>query len=209
MNAAALALAGTLAVSWTPIKTVDGIQISKGRVAGDPVLAFKGEGDVDAPLPVVATAIFDTTRATEWIDSLKECRLQRWLNDLEYVEYDHVGTPPLIADRDFVSIVKLGFDPKARTVDFTYRNAEDPSLPLIKKFVRGDLKSTTFHLTAVSPNRTHVVGEVHVDPRGLLPKWLVNWVQADWPELTFKGLRRQVAKPDVRADEKFLKSLAW
>ena len=44
---------------------------------------------------------------------------------------------------------------------------------------------------------TYVVGEIHLDPKGYLPKWVVNIFQKDWPINTFSALRKHVKKPDV------------
>ena len=58
--------------TWEKIKDEDGVQIYKRDVPGSDVIAFKGTGLVDAPLDRVATVLFDTSRAPEWIDSLEE-----------------------------------------------------------------------------------------------------------------------------------------
>jgi hypothetical protein len=42
-----------------------------------------------------------------------------------------------------------------------------------------------------------------VDPRGSVPKFLVNMVQKSWPHKTITSLRKQVAKPDIK-DEKLV-----
>ena len=76
------------------------------------------------------------------------------------------------------------------------------------RYVRGDLMNTTFILTSLENGaRTHVIGEVHADPMGSVPKWIVNFFQKDWPIDTLQGLRKQVAKPDVKTDPRFLKLL--
>ena len=192
------------AAGWTQTKkTDDGIVISTRRVPGSPVMAFKGEGDVDAPLDKVSTIIFDTTRAAEWIADLKESRIARWTGDAEFVEYDHIGTPFIIKDRDFVSLVSYSVDAAAKRVRFHYASTTDPSLPE-KRYVRGDLMDTTYLLSAVDATHTHVIADFHCDPKGWIPSFVANWVQADWPIDTFRGLRRQAAKPDVSVDPRFV-----
>lgn len=211
----AFALAGSTlrpglarAGDWVEVKKVDGIVVSKRDVPGSPVVAFRGEGDVAGSLEIVSTIIFDTTRAPEWIADLKECRLIRWTASDEYIEYDHVGTPPPLKDRDFVSTVKLETDRARQVVKFHYASTTDDSLPPTRKYVRGDLMSTVFTLTRVDDHTTHVIAEIHCDPKGAVPKWIVNWVQSDWPEETFRGLRRQAAKSDVRVEPYFHSALS-
>jgi START domain len=196
------------AADWVAIKTVDGITVSKRDVPGSPVVAFKGEGDVEGSLELVSTVIFDCTRATEWIADLKASRIVRWTGPDEYIEYDHVGTPPVMKDRDFVSDVKLETDRSAQKVLFHYRSTIEDSLPPIGKYVRGDLMSTVFTLTRIDDTHTHVIAEIHCDPKGSVPKWVVNWVQADWPEQTFRGLRRQTKKNDLVVEPYFRNALS-
>ena len=73
-----------------------------GDAARDQLIAFKGEGVIDAPTLRVASIIVDTSRATEWVESLVEARTLRQISETEYIEYDHVGTPFVMKDRDFV-----------------------------------------------------------------------------------------------------------
>lgn len=191
---------------WVKVKTSQGITVSK-RETGGPVVAFRGEGDVDAPLDAVATVIFDNTRATEWIADLKASRIVRWTGKDEFLEYDHAGMPPPFSDRDFVSSVKLETDRENQIVIFRYSPAIDEAVPPVKKYVRGELSSTVFTLTRLDDGHTHVIAEVQCDPKGYVPKWIVNWVQSEWPETTFKNLRRQVAKKDIVVDEYFRDAL--
>ena len=191
---------------WLPIKTTsDGIKAEKKEVPGSAVLAFRGEGIVDAPLTKVATIIFDTKRAPEWIVDLEFSKIVKWLSPSEWVEYDHINTPPIIMkDRDFVSKVNLNIDAKAKSITFLYSNTTDPEAPETK-FIRGDLMNTTFLLQSIeNDQKTHVVGEIHCDPKGSVAKWIVNYFQSDWPIDTIRNLRKQAAKPDVKNNEKIV-----
>ncbi|MGZ3709356.1 MAG: START domain-containing protein, partial [Bdellovibrionota bacterium] len=180
----------------------------KRDIPGSDVLAFKGEGDVDAPLAKLASVIFDTTRGPEWMEDLVESRLVRWVNKNQFIEYDHFKTPPLIKDRDFVSQVTMRIDPKTKQLSFLYKTAEDSEEPEYKRNVRGDLMNSVFYLTSKADDtKTHIVGEIHCDPKGSIPKWLVNFFQKDWPTDTLRGLRKQVAKPDVKVDPRFVEMI--
>jgi hypothetical protein len=47
------------------------------------------------------------------------------------------------------------------------------------------------------PNQTYVEARVFTDPKGSIPKWLVNFFQQGWPQDTFEGLRNQAKKTDI------------
>src|SRR5258708_2555866 len=74
--------------AWEKIDDDDGITVYRREVPGSPVIAFKGEGDISASILRVASVLIDTSRATEWIDSLAQARTVKQLSEDEYIEYD-------------------------------------------------------------------------------------------------------------------------
>jgi hypothetical protein len=186
-----------MADAWTKIDESDGIAIYRREVAGSDLIAFRGEGVVNAPLVRVASVAFDPARAPEWVDSLAEARIVRRISETELVVYDHFKMPILVKDRDFVTINRIEYDPARQALTVRVRSTTDAAAPPTSH-VRGEVISSTFVLTPTADGKgTRVSGDVHCDPRGALPKWLVNIVQKDWPLTTFKSLRAQVAKPNV------------
>src|SRR5579859_8146113 len=164
---------------WHKSAKADGITIYWCRVGDSPVIAFRGEGIVDGPIEKVSSVIVDTTRATEWVDSLVSSKVLRPVSPMEFIEYDHVGIPfpftPLMSDRDFVSKATLAADPKTHGISVTYESVDDPSMPPLKKYVRG-VMWCEFKMTPMSfPGQTYVEAEIHCDPKGSIAKWLVNF----------------------------------
>src|SRR5690349_10221803 len=86
---------------WVKTGDDDGIVSYKRDVRGTDIIALRGEGPVDAPLMRVVSVLLDYARAPEWVDSLAEVRVVRMIGPLEFIEYDHVATPPILKDRDF------------------------------------------------------------------------------------------------------------
>ena len=195
-----LSLPAAPSLSWEKVRETDGITVYRSHVPGSGVLAFKGEGRVDVPLLKVAHVIIDPSRGPEWVDSLTESRVIRQISELEFLEYDHFAMPFIIRDRDFVSRVTVAPDPAAQEIAISYISVDDPETPPQKRYVRGDLVYSVFHLRAEGPNATRVEAEILCDPKGSLPKWLVNVFQKSWPVKTLQALRRQAARPDVTPD---------
>ncbi len=189
------------ALDWKPVSDRNGIAIFKCAVPGTGIVGFRGVGIVSSPLLKVAHIITDPTRGTEWIDSLVESHVVRRVDDLNFIEYDRVGMPPVIMkDRDFVSHVSLAANPVARRITITFRSVDDTAAPPIRRYVRGDILVTKFTLAAVDDHRTQVDAEIVCDPKGYVPKWIVNWFQAGWPRTTMERLRVQSSKQDVTDD---------
>ena len=95
------------AEDWTLVGNEHGIEIYRRDVPGSNVVAFKGQGTIEAPLWKVASILLDTKRAPEWADSLKESRVVRRLGPNTYIEYNHLGMPFILRDREFVSEVLI------------------------------------------------------------------------------------------------------
>ena len=187
---------------WQKSCNTDGLTIYWSKVEGSQVIAFKGEGIVDAPLEKVASIIIDYTRGTEWIDSLVASNAVRKISPTEFIEYDHVGIPfpfdTIMSDRDFVSHVTVVADPPSRRLTVSYLPAEDDQAPVLKKYTRG-VMTCVFKMVPMSlAEETYVEAEVHCDPKGAVPKWLVNFFQEGWPQTTFENLRRQARKTNIQ-----------
>ncbi len=189
------------AYQWEKTSESDGIEIYTSKVHGTDILALRGEGLVEAPLEKVASVIIDTTRGTEWIDSLVESKVLHNLGPYAFTEYDHMGIPfpfdQFISDRDFVSHVSLTTDPLHRHIMVKYTPVLDPSAPPVKNHVRGTMTCSFDIQTSECADESFVVAEIHCDP-GQIVAWLVNWFQGGWPETTFESLRKEVSKPDIR-----------
>jgi hypothetical protein len=181
---------------WERLGSNDGIEVFRRSVPGSPVIALRGEGIVNASLEVTASVLLDETRATEWIDRLEEIKVLKMISNREFLEYNHVRTPMVLKDRDFVNLGKIDFDPQKRTMQITLTATGDPLAPKTK-YVRGELNGY-WKLQDVGANKTLVIAEMHADPKGGVPKWIVNLVQKSWPHKSIESLRKQVAKSDIK-----------
>jgi len=191
---------------WELVGSKDDIVTYRREVAGSPVIAFRGEANVEAPILRVASVLADTTRLTQWMDRVAEARRIRTVDPLHHVEYERASTPFPLTDRDFVSESWVEIDAAKKQLVLRARAVVEPTAP-VTGLVRGEVLSSTFTLTALDHGqRTHVVAEVHTDPKGSIPKWLVNLVQKSWAHTTIMGLRGQVRKA-ILTDNPELKAL--
>jgi START domain-containing protein len=183
--------------AWERIRSEDGILVYKKDVPGSSFVAFRGEGDVDGDLLRVGSVIVDVPREKEWLDSVVEARILRRVSDSEYIMYSHLGTPVPLSDRDFVNDVTIQVDPASQTVTFRMRSVDDPAAPKTS-YVRASLIDSSFTISpAADGKKTHVVAEIHCDPKGAIPSFVVNMFQRGWGYNTIQNLRRQVAKSQV------------
>lgn len=211
----ALADPPTPAAKWEMFDEEDGVRCYRRDVAGSDIVALRGEGFIAAPIERVASVIIDRKRATEWIDRLAKTKVLREISETESINWNHIKTPTPLKDRDFVFKTVLSTDPAKKKVLVNYHSVTDKLAPEYDAYVRGHFQSGKFELTmAERTNKdgsktkgTIVVAEVVVDPRGSVPKFIVNMVQKSWPHKTLTALRKQVAKPDIKDDKRVVDRL--
>jgi NAD(P)-dependent dehydrogenase (short-subunit alcohol dehydrogenase family) len=189
---------------WETVRSEDGIIVSRKEIPGSSFIAFRGEGDVNAPIGRVGSVLVDVAREKEWVDSVVEARTLRKVSETEYIVYSHASTPPPLSDRDFVADVTLSVDPARKAVVIRMHSVDDATAPRTS-YVRGDLEDSSFTMTSIEGGaKTHVVAEIHCDPRGSVPSFMVNFFQKNWGYKTLTSLRKQVAKADVADNAAFV-----
>lgn len=183
--------------AWEELGNDDGILVHRREIPDSDIVAFKGEAVIDAPIAKVANVLIDTSRKLEWVADIKQAKNVREISEFERIEYNHTGTPWPVRDRDFVFHAKVELDRANKTVVFRLKSILDPSMPEASP-VRGELKESSYTLTSIeNDTRTRVLVQIQADPKGSLPRWVVNLTQKKWPRKTLNGIRLQVAKADV------------
>jgi hypothetical protein len=64
--------------------------------------------------------------------------------------------------------------------------------------VRANLIRSKYELIPKGKQQTIVIVEIHTDPKGLIPTWLVNAIQKGWPRKTLVALGKQVKNSYVK-----------
>ena len=180
---------------WEQIRDENGIVVLRQEVEGSPLVAFRGIGVIDAPIARIGLVLIDVDHNREWVDRMKEGRALKHYSDTEHLTYSHIGAPPLVSDRDFVNHNKITFEAPDH-IHIDIHSVEDPLGPPTAG-VRGKLLHSSFDLRSINDNKTRMIAEIHVDPMGSLPKFVVNMVQKDWAFKTITGLRGQVTKGGI------------
>jgi hypothetical protein len=190
--------AATPAGTWEELSNDDGIQTWRKEIEGSDVVAFKGQAVIDAPIAKVANILIDTSRKKEWVHRIVQAKDIRPINEYERIEYNHTASGVFIVrDRDFVFHAKAEFDRAQGLMVMKLKSVDDALMPESGP-VRGQLNNSVYTLRSVEGGKkTHFTVEIHADPKGSVPKWLVNLFQKAWPRNTIANIRKQAAKPDV------------
>lgn len=183
---------------WKKVSEDKGIKTFRKDIPGSDIVAFRGEGMIDASIAKVAGILIDTPRKQEWVAKIVEAKDVRDMGPYERVEYNHTASGFfLVRDRDFVFHAKAEFDKPNNRITFNMQSVEDSLMPESDCCVRGYLGKSAYTLTAIDGNHTYAEVEIHADPKGGVPNWLVNLFQKSWPRTTLENMRAQAAKSDV------------
>jgi hypothetical protein len=193
---------------WQLLSEKDGVQVYRRSHPDSAIKSIKGSGVVDAPVATIASILVDCARAPEWVDSLAENKVIRVIHPKEYIEYNHASMPFIVSDRDFVTRVSMEVQADQKRVTIRSAPATDPLAPERKGIVRGAM-SALYVLDAIDDGkRTRLTVEIHADPKGALPAWVVNFFQKDWSHDTIAGIRKQARKSDLQRPAAFTGFLA-
>ncbi|HWE27951.1 MAG TPA: SDR family NAD(P)-dependent oxidoreductase [Polyangia bacterium] len=180
---------------WQQIKQSDGITVYKRVVDGSPLKEFRGRAVVAAPVADILAVFNDVPRATEWMDSCNGSRAVADISDSEKVVYNRTHAPWPVADRDAVLHNVARFDEHARSVELDFWSVDDAKAPPVSGVVRMPyLRGHWILWPSTDGTTTRVEYQVHANPGGALPNWLVNYVSRDLPFKTIEGLRAQVKR---------------
>ena len=184
---------------WEFTKEKKGVKLYKMRVPGTRLVAFKGEGLVEFPPAKIMTVLMDAHRSTEWVDRLKESSVLEAKSPIWEIQYGLVKTPPIIMKkRDFVLEVKASVVENPRRLILTFVSVEHPDKPEIKKYIRGKVLNSRFIVTPRDGGKTGwLEAEIHADPQGSIPIWVVNMFQKSWPLKTIVNLRKFLEEPNI------------
>lgn len=187
------------AEEWEVIDESDGIVTSRRHVEGSSMLAFRGEADSDLHPSQLLAVLLDPHKGPEWVDMQTVSREVQQISDREVVLYQVYDLSWPISDRDYVMRRVVNLDAGSKVATVTYNSVELDTMPAQDCCVRAFAHRTYWRLSARPDGGTHIEVEVHTDPRGMLPAWMVNLVQRGWPRNSITGLTGRAARDDIQA----------
>lgn len=192
---------------WELVRDDDGIVVHRRTVAGSKLHEFRGVGLVQAPLASVLAVLNDAPRRTEWMkEAVANERIEQ-LGPYGEIFYSRTGAPWPVSDRDVVNLARTTFDPAAHQVRVEFNSVTHPAWPPQKGVVR--MPSLHGHWTMTPEHGgawTRIEYQLHADPGGLLPQWIVDMVSRKIPHDTIVGVREQVKRRHYPELEKELSS---
>ncbi len=170
-----------------------GITVSVRDEPGQALPTFRGQGVIEGDVLSVLAVVLDAEGAMEWAEGADEVILLREIDARSHLIYTHTDTPWPVSDRDMVlkrkiEVVRPGEEFR---LDLACVNEGKPKRDGI---IRISDCSSYFVLRKVDATHTAIDYQVHVDPGGSLPKWLIAWASRKVPFDTLVNLEEHVRK---------------
>ncbi len=179
------------AKGWEEIGNEDGVKSFRKDVPGSKIVAFSGETVIKASMERILWVLMSNEHRKKWVHRLKDSRVLERKSKYSAIIYQEFGLPIPISNRDYVYQADVKRSGTGAIVDI--RSTTHPKAPKTVG-VRAYLRRCQYVLEPRGPGETFIRVEVHTDPKGLLPSWLVNLIQKKWPLNTLSGIRKMTQK---------------
>jgi ribosome-associated toxin RatA of RatAB toxin-antitoxin module len=191
--------------AWDLAKKQDGITVYTRSVKGSGFKEYKAIANIRASLSSMVAIVEDIEAYPSWIHTCKEGKLLKRINEKETYNYTINDAPWPVKDRDAAVHNKISQNPEDRVVTIEIKGIPDyipekPGLQRVKKI------DGFWRFTPLGNDTVEVVYQVHSEPGGNLPSWLVNSIVVDQPFYTLVNMQKMVTQPKYRqATYKFIK----
>ncbi|TNE46171.1 MAG: hypothetical protein EP343_24770 [Deltaproteobacteria bacterium] len=192
--------------TWKKVSNKDGVLVHRMKLKGSNLFAFRGEMTANIHIAKLIRIFISPKVKTrkKWIDGFRGSKPISTPSPLERVYWIRFDLPWPAWDRDFVFHTRAVPNLRDRTFTALIKSVKHKKFPKNKCCVRAFARGTYYKFTALKHKkgdkrgpRTRLYVEVHTDPKGWLPAWLINKTQSNWPRKTLLNLVKvsRKAKP--------------
>ncbi len=189
---------------WEYVDRFDGVKVWRMQREGSNVFAFRGEVIHKVHIGKVLSVFGNGDLRQDWVDRWDASKDLKMIGPDERVFWIRFDLNWPVSDRDYVIHTKATKYPKRRQLIARLKSTTHRAKPEDGGCcVRGLAFGTLYKFSALPDGRTKMMVEVHTDPQGMLPAWLVNLIQKKWPSKTLNGLAKRAKKGDIGVREGF------
>lgn len=177
---------------WKKINEKNGISSYSVEIPGSKLVAVKGDSIINGSAEKLYAVLTNDEHLKDWVDRLKVSKVLEDISDKEDVMYQEYSLPWPLKNRDFVFRGKVYRDIQGR-VHLEVQSEDHPKAPTTAG-VRGET-SGEYIITPLGKSKCKLEVEIFSDPKGVIPKWLINFIQKDWPYETITLIEEQMKMP--------------
>jgi len=193
------------ASSWELAKKQDGVTVYTRSVKGSNFKEYKAVTDIKTSLPSLVAVVEDVAAYPSWIHTCKEGKLLKRINEKETYNYTINEAPWPVRDRDAAVHNKISQNPEDRVVTIEIRGIPQ-YVPEKTRLQRVNKIDGFWRFTPLGGDMVEVLYQVHSEPGGNLPSWLVNSIVVSQPFYTLVKMKKMITRPKYRnAEYEFIK----
>ena len=178
--------------AWQQVRDKDGISIYKRAIPNSRLLAFRAVSTIEADGDHIIAVMNDVDEHIHVTPGLVDLEVLRVVSELERIEYLLFKMPWPFKSRDAIirsTLKKLpdgSIEMKMVSVDEPYSKSTGHT--------RGQVNFANISLKPVkgTPGHWHTIVEASVDPKGSIPKFMINWVFKEWPYQFLSRLDKRI-----------------
>jgi hypothetical protein len=177
--------------NWNLVKEEAGIKVYTKTESGSKYKAFKAEMQVSCKIENIVEVLKNTNSVNNWVVNCKGVKLLK-TEDIDQYYYIETSLPFPFENRDMVYRFQYI---EINSEQFKVIVTGIPEYIQPKEGIVRMVKANGYWLlTSIDTDKTVLTYQMHVEPGGLIPAWLVNPFIKNVPFSTFKGLRNIVQK---------------
>lgn len=186
----AISFSASADVYWTKIEDRNGLKLYSGPKSKTGIYPFKAIFTVKHSLEHVVMVLADTSRKTEWVPRMSKSETLEQQGPDNRIEYGVVNMPWPLKDRDAIVRILTTVDQTMTRV--TLKIQSDLNEKIMNKInIRAQVYPSVVEIYYFpETNETMMEIETFVDPKGSIPKWIVNFFQ----KIEAKRMARQMKK---------------
>ena len=112
----------------------------------------------------------------KWDPALLKCQVVRTISPTAHLMYYVYGAPFPVKSRDF-SILRFSMEEDHRYVIWA-TSVMDEEIPVSSKYIRGEVSISGYFLEVLTENMCKITTVNNIDPKGWIPKFVVNLTKA-------------------------------
>jgi len=160
---------------WELSKEESGVKLYTKMDQETGIKSIRGEGIVNAPAKKIMETALNVSEHTQWDNTMEEGKLVESKNDY-HVIYNVLKRIGFLTKRDVLTVFS-SFHEKDGTIYAVGTSIDNLKQQENPMFVRANVRMAGWVLKPLEedPNSTHVTYILNCDPKGMIPKSLINW----------------------------------
>jgi ribosome-associated toxin RatA of RatAB toxin-antitoxin module len=184
--------------AWDLAKEVDSIRVYTRSIEDSSFKEYKGVMQLDASLSSLVALVDDIPAYPKWIHTCKEATILKRIDQRESYVYTVNDAPWPVADRDAITHNVISQNQVTLVVTIGISGIPD-FVPTKPGLVRVEKLKGFWQFSPLENGIVEVVYQVHNEPGGNLPNWLVNSIVVNQPLQTLLNMQEQIKQPVYKA----------